>query len=110
VDRQRWPELPTLLADADLLVNATPIGTGSDETPIEADSLRPDLAVLDLVYRPTPTRLVREARAIGAPARGGAGILLTQAVLSLELWTGLPAPVEVMAEALRAELGGGWDA
>ncbi len=110
VDRQRWPELPTLLADADLLVNATPIGTGSDETPIEGDVLRPDLAVLDLVYRPTPTRLVREARAIGAPARGGAGILVRQAVLSLELWTGRPAPVEVMAEALRAELGGGWDA
>jgi shikimate dehydrogenase len=110
VDRQRWPELPSLLADADLLVNATPIGTGSDETPVEADSLRPDLAILDLVYRPTPTRLVREAREIGAPAQGGAGILLTQAVLSLELWTGRHAPVEVMTEALTAELGGDWHA
>ena len=110
VDRQRWPELRSLLADADLLVNATPIGTGSDETPVDADLLRPDLAVLDLVYRPTPTRLVREARAIGAPAQGGASILLTQAVLSLELWTGRPAPVEVMAEALRVELGAPVDA
>ncbi len=110
VDRQRWPELPSLLADADLLVNATPIGTGSDETPVEADLLRPDLAVLDLVYRPTPTRLVREARAIGAPAQGGASILLTQAVLSLELWSGRRAPVEVMAEALRVELGAPLDA
>jgi shikimate dehydrogenase len=110
VDRQRWPELPTLLADADLLVNATPIGTGSDETPIERNFLRRDLAVLDLVYRPTPTRLVREARAIGAPAQGGASILLTQAILSLELWTGRPAPVEVMGEALRVELGAPFDA
>jgi shikimate dehydrogenase len=110
VDRRRWAELPALLAGADLLVNATPIGTSSDETPVEAGLLRPDLAVLDLVYRPTPTRLVREAHAAGARAQGGAGMLLTQAVLSFELWTGRPAPVAVMAEALRAELGIGADA
>lgn len=109
VDRRRWPELPWLIPDADLLVNATPIGTGSNETPVAADLLRPDLAVLDLVYRPTPTRLVREARAVGAPAQGGAGMLLTQAVLSFELWTGRPAPVTVMAEALRVELGAARD-
>ena len=61
---------------ADLLVNATPIGTGSDETPVDASLLRPDLAVLDLVYRPSPTRLVREALERGASAHGGAGVLL----------------------------------
>ena len=105
VDRSRWAELPSLLPDADLVVNATPIGTGSDETPIDRDLLRPGLAVLDLVYRPTPTRLVREARAAGAPARAGASMLLTQAVLSFEMWTGRQAPVAVMAEALRTELG-----
>jgi shikimate dehydrogenase len=105
VDRNRWSELPTLLAGAQLVVNATPIGTGSDETPIPAGMLRPDLAVLDLVYRPTPSRLVREARAIGAPARGGAGMLLTQAVLSFELWTHRGAPVTAMSEALDRELG-----
>lgn len=105
VDRRRWPKLAQLLADADLVVNATPIGTGSDETPIPAALLRRDLAVLDLVYRPTPSRLVREARAVGATAQGGAGVLLTQAVLSFELWTDRQAPVSVMAEALRVELG-----
>ena len=109
VDRQRWSELPLLLSDADLLVNATPIGTGSNETPVSGDLLRPDLAVLDLVYRPTPSRLVREARALGAPAQGGAGLLLTQAVLSFELWTGRSAPLAVMAEALRVELGAALD-
>ena len=110
VERRRWPELEEQLADADLVVNATPIGTGSNETPIPATLLRPDLAVLDLVYRPTPSRLVREARAVGAPAQGGAGVLLTQAVLSFELWTERQAPVSVMAEALRAELGADRDA
>ena len=105
VDRGRWPELPSLLADANLLVNATPVGTASDDSPIPARLLRADLAVLDLVYRPTPTRLVREARGVGALAHGGAGMLLTQAVLSFELWTDRVAPVDVMAEALRVELG-----
>jgi shikimate dehydrogenase len=105
VDRARWAELPALLADADLLVNATPIGTASDESPVAADDLRADLAVLDLVYRPSPTRLVREARATGAPAEGGAGVLLAQAALSFEMWTGRHAPVDVMADALRDDLG-----
>jgi shikimate dehydrogenase len=105
VDRARWASLPRLLAEADLLVNATPIGTGSDESPVPVDLLRPDLAVLDLVYRPSPTRLVRDARAVGASARDGAGVLLRQAAASFTLWTGRAAPVEVMRAALDTELG-----
>jgi shikimate dehydrogenase len=91
---------------ADLLVNATPVGTGSDASLVPAELLRSDLAVLDLVYRPSPTRLVREARAAGASAESGAGILLGQAWRSLELWLGVPAPREAMRAALDAELGG----
>lgn len=99
------------LANADLLVNTTPVGTESDEMPLEADDLRPDLAVFDLVYRPTPTALVRAAREAGAPARGGAGMLVGQAWRSLSLWLGqdgievgeeLAAP---MLAALLEELG-----
>ena len=109
VDRARWLNLPGALMSADLLVNATPIGTDSDETPVPAALLRPGVAVLDLVYRPSPTRLVREARAAGARARGGAGILLRQAVFSFSLWTDRAAPVEAMRDALRNELGPGAD-
>ncbi len=98
------------LAGADLLVNATPVGTGSDDSPVPPSLLRADLAVLDLVYRPSPTRLVRDARAAGASAEAGAGILLGQACRSLELWLGQPAPVEAMRAALDAELGGRSDA
>jgi shikimate dehydrogenase len=105
-----WGRMAQALAAADLVVNATPVGTGSDESPVAADLLRPDLAVLDLVYRPSPTRLVREARAAGAPARAGGGMLLGQAVRSLELWLGQPAPVEAMRDALRASVGDGVDA
>ena len=98
--------LNDVIGDADLLIHATPVGTGSDETLVPAELLRPELAVLDLVYRPSPTRLVREARAVGAPADSGAAILLGQAWRSLELWLGRPAPIEAMRAALDAELGG----
>lgn len=104
VDRGRWPSLPEALQMADLLVNATPIGTGSGETPVPAELLRAEMAVLDLVYRPSPSRLVRDARAAGAWARGGAGMLLRQAALSFSLWTEREAPIDVMREALRREL------
>ncbi len=105
-----WARLPELLSGADLVINATPVGTGADESPIPAALLRPDLAVFDLVYRPSPTRLVREARAVGAAARAGAGMLLGQAWRSLELWLGVAAPVDAMRAGLRQSVGDGIDA
>jgi len=109
VSRADWANLGVLLSTADLVVNATPIGTTSDESPVPALMLRPGLTVLDLTYRPSPTRLVRNARAIGARARAGAGVLLRQAALSFELWTDQPAPMSVMRDALLSELGTGAD-
>jgi shikimate dehydrogenase len=105
-----WDRLADELSRADLVVNATPVGTGSDESPVPAAFHRRDLAVFDLVYRPSPTRLVRDARATGASARAGGGMLLGQAVRSLELWLGVPAPVDAMRAALVASVGGGVDA
>ncbi|HEX7195782.1 MAG TPA: shikimate dehydrogenase [Candidatus Limnocylindria bacterium] len=106
IDRARWANLPGALATADLLVNATPIGTGTDETPVPIGLLHPRLRVLDLVYRPSVSRLVRDARSIGASARGGAGMLLRQAAASFTMWTGRDAPIEVMRQALDRELAG----
>ena len=108
IDRARWANLTGALTTVDLLINATPIGTASDESPVPARLLRADLRVLDLVYRPSPSRLVREARSSGAQAHGGAGMLLRQAALSFTLWTGREAPLEAMRDALRAELGEVW--
>jgi shikimate dehydrogenase len=111
VTRATWRDLPGTLEGAEVLVNATPIGTGDPAaTPVPAELLRPDLAVLDLVYRPSPTRLVRDAHRIGATSRGGAGMLLRQAVESFALWTGREAPVDVMRAALHAELATAVDA
>jgi shikimate dehydrogenase len=96
--------LGELLADADVLVNATSVGMGSDETPVPKAALHADLAVLDAVYDPIETRLLREAAEIGATTIDGAWMLLFQGVEAFELWTDQDAPVSAMNEALRASL------
>lgn len=88
---------------ADLVINATPVG-GSDAEPVlpSLPQLGPDVLVIDLLYDPPSTDLQRRARAAGATAFGGLGHLLEQAALSFELWTGTPAPLEVMSAAALA--------
>ena len=94
---------------ADLLVNATPMGMwprvdGSiwpDGAPIPAH-----LTMFDLVYNPLETRLMRKARESGACAIGGLGMLAGQGMLVFEMWTGQPAPVEVMLSACERALEG----
>jgi shikimate dehydrogenase len=96
--------LPELVPGADLLVNATSVGMDEDRSPVGADTLHPDLSVLDAVYSPIETRLLREARAAGAKTVDGAWMLLYQAVEAFERWTGEAAPVEAMNDTLRARL------
>jgi len=97
-------ELPALLPDADVLVNATTVGMDSDESPVPASALHADLAVLDAVYAPLETRLLRDASAAGATTVDGAWMLLFQGVAAFERWTGRDAPVDAMNTALRARL------
>jgi shikimate dehydrogenase len=89
---------------ADVLVNATTVGMESDETPVPSDLLHADLAVLDAVYTPLETRLLRDAAATGATTVDGAWMLLFQGVAAFERWTGRDAPTAAMNDALRAEL------
>ena len=96
--------LPDLLADADLLVNATSVGLEADESPVPADALSSRLTVMDAVYRPVETRLLRDAAAAGAATVDGAWMLLYQGVEAFERWTGRDAPVEAMHAALRERL------
>jgi len=77
----------------DVLVNATPAG---DESVLWAFAGRP--AVLDLVYG-RPTRLLEAARAAGVQATDGLGMLVHQAAIAFELWTGVRAPLAVMRAA-----------
>jgi len=86
------------LAKTRVLVNATSIGLNEDESPIPAEILTPDLLVLDLIY--AHTRLLRDARAAGCTTADGELMLLNQGAASFTLWTGQPAPIEVMHAAL----------
>ncbi len=98
---------PGTLSDisrADLVVNATSVGLGSDEMPIPGNYLRPGQLVADLVYHPLETALLRSAVAAGARAHDGLGMLVHQAARQFELWTGVPAPVTAMRSAAEAEL------
>jgi shikimate dehydrogenase len=96
--------LSDLLADADVLVNATSVGMDEDRSPVPADALHGDLAVLDAVYSPIETRLLQDADAAGATTIDGAWMLLFQGVEAFERWTGRDAPVAEMNDALRTRL------
>ncbi len=93
------------LANTDLLVNATSVGMHphTDATPIAAALLHRGLAVYDIVYNPLETRLLREARAAGARAVDGLGMLLYTNVRAVEVCAGLSiSPTTLRTEALRA--------
>jgi shikimate dehydrogenase len=92
------PELPTLVAGCDLLVNATSLGWHPDESPLPDPPLRRGALVYDMVYG--DTRLLREARARGATARDGLGMLVRQGALAFTRFTGREAPLDVMRAAL----------
>lgn len=96
----------------DLVVNATPLGTrgkNEDKTPATSKQLRNARVAYDLVYNPSETRFLREARAAGCETVGGLSMLVAQAAEQFKLWTGIDAPVEVMREAAeRGMVSGRW--
>ncbi len=90
---------------SDILVNATPCGMKKGDTlPIDKKLLRKGLVVCDLIYNPPATPLIKEARKRKLKAMNGLGMLLYQGALSFGIWTGRPAPVDVMKKALQAKI------
>jgi shikimate dehydrogenase len=92
------------IAAADLVVNATSIGMGSSETPIDLTLLHDRHVVADLVYHPLETALLAGACALGARVVDGLGMLVHQAALQQELWTGVRPDPAVMRAAAKREL------
>jgi len=92
------------LRTASLVVNATPLGMTSQPLPDEFRLTRQGQFVHDLVYTPSMTELLAHADAAGATIVGGRGMLVGQAARSFELFTGQPAPMNVMDQAARAAL------
>jgi shikimate dehydrogenase len=90
------------VAEAVLVINATPVGMGGEEDlPFGLDPawLGPAHYVVDLVYAPATTPLLSAARGGGAGTSNGLGMLIHQAGRQVELWTGRPAPLEAMSAA-----------
>ncbi|MFQ5615536.1 MAG: shikimate dehydrogenase [Anaerolineales bacterium] len=89
-----------------LIVNTTPLGMSPHTagSPWPGDlPFPPNAAVYDLVYNPRETTLVRRARAAGLPAVTGLGMLIEQAALAFERWTGRPAPRAAMWQAVSTD-------
>ena len=80
-------------AGYDFVINATPLGSGAhiDQTPAGREQLNGVRCVYDLIYNPKETRLLREAVAAGCETLGGLEMLIAQAKLQFELWTGKKA-------------------
>lgn len=92
------------LEGVDLVLNATPIGMGTDESPLDGGRLTEHHVVIDAVYQPRYTRLLADAEAAGSVAIGGDRLLLEQACAAYERWRNEPAPIEAMREALGRSL------
>ena len=94
-----------------LLVNSTSVGmiregVQTDETPLPANYLPREGAVVDLVYRPAETRLLREARAAGLETQNGVPMLVYQGAQAFSMWTGHSAPTDLMRRELQRMLRG----
>jgi shikimate 5-dehydrogenase len=91
----------------DILVNATPLGTRGEREG-DAISTAEDLSsvnlVYDLVYNPSETRLLSEARKAGAKTLGGIEMLIAQGARQFEIWTGREAPVDEMKATIEERL------
>jgi shikimate dehydrogenase len=97
-------DLTRLAARTELIVNTTSLGMTPhiDGSPWPAEvALRPEQVIYDLVYNPPQTRLLQQASAAGATAIGGLGMLIWQGAIAFERWTGQPAPVPVMRQAVE---------
>jgi len=92
------------IKDARLLLHCTPLGMSPnvDHTCVPAALLHSSLTVMDIVYNPLETRLLREAKAAGCRTIRGLDMFLNQAVAQFELWTRQPAPVDVMRTVLES--------
>ena len=91
------------IGNADVLINATPLGLhAEDPLPVQQELISPGMTVCDLVYK--TTGLLNAAKKNGAATLDGSGMLLWQGVLAFELWTGMKPPVDIMRNVLLTNI------
>ena len=97
-----WNGSFAIPAGTDLVVNATSIGLGNGNAPldIEVASLQPGMIVCDVIVDPPDTRFLRDAKAQGCTVVDGLGMLVNQGVIGLKYWTGLDVDPATMRQAL----------
>ena len=97
--------MSTVSLKSDLIVNCTPLGMKhgkyENETPLASELISPNSLVVDLVYNPIDTPLLKEARKAGASTQGGLPMLIYQGAMSFKLWTGKEAPIDLMLSEAR---------
>ncbi len=96
--------LRRVLPDSHVLIHCTPVGMSpkSDSTCVPASLLHSGLAVMDIVYNPRETQLLKDAKFAGCKTIPGLEMFLNQAVTQFELWTNQAAPVAVMRTVLES--------
>jgi shikimate dehydrogenase len=111
--RKRHPRVKVVVGfpkgPVDLLLNATPLGLkAGDASPLEGTPFSPRQAraVYDMIYNPAETALLKSAKAAGCKTANGLGMLLHQGAKAFEIWTGQPAPLDVMRRALEQNIYG----
>ena len=102
-----WDHCYSVPEDTDILINATPIGLYPDVDAIpnvDTDSILPSMFVQDVIPNPAVTPFLRAAKARGAKTNTGTGMLINQAAINIEMWTGKKPDKGVMLKALEKAL------
>ncbi|MBI2314917.1 3-phosphoshikimate 1-carboxyvinyltransferase [Candidatus Daviesbacteria bacterium] len=89
------------IQDAEIIINATSVGTNEDKSPVNKKLINKNHIVLDVVYSPKETRLIKDSLEKGAKVIYGYEMLLYQGVAQFELYTGMKAPVAIMRKTLE---------
>ena len=101
-----WTGTAAIPAGTEILINATCVGLHPDVAAfpdIRYEDIQPGMIVSDVVFNPAMPVFLQKAQARGAKIITGLGMLVNQAALNFEIWTGVEAPREVMMEALKKE-------
>jgi shikimate dehydrogenase len=102
-----WEGLHRVAPESEIVINATSIGLGDSSAmvPLDTTTLLPNMIVADVIFNPSMTQLLRAAEERGCRTLDGLGMLVNQAVISFEIWTGVRPDAQVMRDALEEFLG-----
>lgn len=91
---------------ADILINSTSVGMYPEikKSPVPKDLLHSNLSVMDIIYNPLETKLLKDAKSVGASVISGLEMLIFQGAVAFNIWTNCSPPVEIMRKTLLTQL------